>query len=382
MSWNLASRAVTGLIALLCVVTVAGIVVLWPTGESSSELAENLKLDSFKAVVVAVAKVPCDFGVDRGAGCIVATAKLDSGKGRKIELNFAGATTDPKLTIGDDIRVSPVGQGQYSFVDFERKRPVALLALIFGLIVIVFGRLRGLLALVGLGTSLAIVLLFIVPAILDGREPVAVALIGSFAVMLVTLGLTHGVGLTSRAAALGTAASLLITAALAVIFIGAGNITGYSSDEATILQSTGGNLSLSGLVLAGIIIAALGVLDDLTVSQASAVLALRKADPRQDFKQLYSGALAIGRDHVAATVNTLVLAYVGASLPILLIFVVGGTSASDALNSEAVAVQIIGTLVGSIGLVAAVPITTAIAAGLASRLPLDQEINVGHSHAH
>lgn len=378
MSWKNTSRAVNGLVAALCVVTVVGLVMLWPTGESTSELASNLSLDSSGATVIAIERTPCEF--DGADNCASATAQLDSG--REIELSFGGSASDPKLAVGDEIRVSPAGPGQYTFVDFERKKPVALLALIFASIVIVFGRLRGFLALIGLAASLAIVLAFIVPAILDGREPFVVAIIGSFAVMLVTLGMTHGIGLTSRAAALGTGSSLLITAGLALLFTNAGNITGFSSEEATILQSTGGDLSLSGLVLAGIIIAALGVLDDLTVSQASAVMAIRKANPTQGFKQLYDGALSVGRDHVAATVNTLVLAYVGASLPVLLIFSVGGTSPLDALNSEAVAEQIIGTLVGSIGLVAAVPITTAIAAGLASRLPRDQEVDIGHVHAH
>lgn len=342
------------------------------------------------ASVVASERVSCGGpGVDVGGStdgtapvCLEVTAKLASAPGKRIDLQMGGASSDPRLAVGDEIRVSAAGAGTYSFVDYERKRPITLLAILFTLIVIAFGRWRGFLALIGLVASLMIVLRFIIPAILDGGEPVAVAIIGAFAVMLVTLGLTHGIGLTSRAAALGTAVSLLLTAALAVVFIEAGNITGFSSDEATILNATGGNLSLSGLVLAGIIIAALGVLDDLTVSQASAVLALRQANPNQGFGQLYRGALGIGRDHVAATVNTLVLAYVGASLPVLLIFTVGGTSAGDALNSEAVASQIIGTLVGSIGLIAAVPITTAIAAMLASRLPADAVVATHQGHVH
>lgn len=376
------------LVGALCAFTIVGLFVLWPTGKSDSELAGNLKLHTVTATIVSATRGSC---AAEGAGsidgskdlaCVSLTAKLNNPAARTIELQLGGASSDPKLAVGDKIRVASAGGGTFSFVDYERRQPLVLLALLFSLIVIVFGRWRGLFALIGLAASLLIVLKFIVPAILDGEEPVAVAIVGSFAVMLVTLGLTHGTGLTSRAAALGTAASLLITVALAVIFTNMGSITGFSSEEATILQATGGNLSLSGLVLAGITIAALGVLDDLTVSQASAVLALRQADPSQSFMQLYNGALAIGRDHVAATVNTLVLAYVGASLPVLLIFTVGGTSAGDALNSEAVAEQIIGTLVGSIGLITAVPITTAIAALLASKLPADVKLNVHLAHAH
>ena len=135
------------------------------------------------------------------------------------------------------------------------------------------------------------------------------------------------------------------------------------------MQANAGAVSLEGLVLAGIVIGALGVLDDVTVSQASAVMALQRANPAQGFGQLYRGGLTVGRDHVAATVNTLVLAYVGASLPILLIFAVGETPFADAVNREAVAEQIVATLVGSIGLIAAVPVTTALAALLAARQP-------------
>ncbi|MGB0872927.1 MAG: YibE/F family protein [Solirubrobacterales bacterium] len=380
MSWQNTSRAVNVLVALLCVVTVVGMVLLWPSGESESKLEGSLRLDTTVASVVAVEKAPCVF--EGASGCIVARATLDAGPDREVELRLGGAANDPTLSVGDKIRVSASGGGDYAFVDFERRQPIFLLALIFAAIVIAFGRLRGLRALVGLAASLSIVLFFIVPAILDGREPFAVAIVGSFAVMIVTLGLTHGIGLTSRAAALGTASSLLITAILAWIFTSAGNITGFSSDEATILQSASADLSIGGLVLAGIIIAALGVLDDLTVSQASAVMAIRNADPMQGFKRLYDGAINVGRDHVAATVNTLVLAYVGASLPVLLIFSVGGVGPIDALNSEAVAEQIVGTLVGSIGLIAAVPITTAIAAALASRLPGDIQVEAGPTHSH
>lgn len=387
MDFTTASRTVTILVGALCAMTVIGLVALWPSGDSKSELAGNLSLRSVSASVVATERASCAAPGSIGEeapdapSCLLVEAELDQGSDR-ISIQLSGSSSEPKLAVGDQIRVADTGDGNYSFVDFERKKPLALLAIFFALIVILFGRWRGFLALIGLAASLLIVLAFIVPAILEGKAPIAVALIGSLAVMLVTLGLTHGTGLTSRAAALGTAASLMLTAALALIFISAGNITGFSSDEATILQASGGDLSLSGLVLAGIIIAALGVLDDLTVSQSSAVLALRKADPTQSFKQLYSGAIGIGRDHVAATVNTLVLAYVGASLPVLLIFSVGGTGIGDALNSEAVAEQIIGTLVGSIGLIAAVPTTTAIAALLASKLPEDAEIDVhaGHSH--
>ena len=222
---------------------------------------------------------------------------------------------------------------------------------------------------------------FIVPAILEGASPLAVALVGSMAVMFATMGLAHGIGPKSVAASLGTSAALFLTAGLALVSIELANISGFSSEEATLLQGVAGQLSLEGLVLAGIVIAALGVLDDLTVSQASAVMALRRANPAHGARELYRGTVAIGRDHVAATVNTLVLAYVGASLPILLIFANQGTSFGEAVNRESIATEVVGGLVGSIGLIAAVPLTTVLAGLLAARLPsavLERE----HAHVH
>jgi uncharacterized membrane protein len=203
------------------------------------------------------------------------------------------------------------------------------------------------------------------------------------AVMLITISLAHGVGPKSLAAILGTTFSLLLVGLLAVIFTELTNLTGFSSEEATLLAVGGSDISISGLLIAGIIIGALGVLDDVTISQASTVMALRAADPSQSFGRLYSRAIEVGRDHVSATVNTLVLAYVGSSLPVLLIFGSGQLGLVDAANLEIVAKEIVATLVGSIGLIAAVPITTALAVLLADRLSqeeLQSAAESGHHH--
>jgi uncharacterized membrane protein len=197
----------------------------------------------------------------------------------------------------------------------------------------------------------------------------------------VTLVVTHGFGPKMLAATLGTSAALLLTLGLASLFIGAAHLTGLSSDEAIFLRASVGEISISGLLLAGMVIGALGVLDDLTVTQASTVLALRRANPGLGFRRLFESAVAVGHDHIAATVNTLVLAYAGAALPVLLIFSLGDTSFGDAVNSEVVATEIVATLVGSIGLIAAVPLTTALAALLAVRL-MPGGIADDHAHAH
>jgi uncharacterized membrane protein len=227
------------------------------------------------------------------------------------------------------------------------------------------------------------VLGFIAPAILDGESPLAVAVVGAMAVMLVTISLAHGLGAKSLAAIVGTAASLLLVAGLASVFTELTHLTGLSSEEATLLQFQGFKVDFQGLLLAGIVIGALGVLDDVTVSQASTVMALRAANPNLGFGELYRRALVVGRDHVSATVNTLVLAYVGSSLPILLIFSSGDLGLVDAINVELVAKEVVATLVGSIGLIAAVPLTTAMASLLAGGLPADS-LRAGEAtvHAH
>jgi uncharacterized membrane protein len=200
--------------------------------------------------------------------------------------------------------------------------------------------------------------------------------------MLVTMALSHGLGPKTVAAALGTAASLFLTAALASLFTELAYITGFGSENAVVVSAAAGGISIRGLLLAGVVIAALGVLDDVTVSQSSTVMALQRANPTQGFGELFSGALAVGRDHIAATVNTLVLAYAGASLPVLVIFSLVDVSFSDAVNNEAVASEIVATLVGSIGLIAAVPATTALAALLATRMPPAALAHADHGPAH
>jgi uncharacterized membrane protein len=385
-------RALTAVAVILAAGTAVGLAILWP-GDTETRIQGSLAVDTQEAEVSEVIETTCPgLGNQR---CQLVTAKLTSGRGagKRIQLQLSAlGGFDPDLDPGDDIRVTkapepPEGQPAiagpgYSFYDFQRGTPMLVLALAFVAIVLLFARLRGALSLLGLGFSLALVLLFVVPAILDGKSPLAVAIVGSLAVALITIPLAHGGGPKTIAAVLGTAASLLLTALLALIFTKAAHLTGFSSEEATFLQLAGANLSLEGLLLAGMVIAALGVLDDVTVSQASTVLALRSANPSLRFRQLFSVAQRVGRDHVSATVNTLVLAYVGASLPILLIFSSSDLGIGEALSTEIVAKEVVATLVGSIGLIAAVPLTTALAAALALAEEPEALAEPDHGHAH
>jgi uncharacterized membrane protein len=372
-------RLAKSALAAIAVATAVAVILLWP-GERPEVLGEGITAPTERAEVTSVTEGPCP--APQPGTCTTAEARLETGsdEGETVTLPIASGGLAPELEVGAEIRVSeavapPTQPGSettpapsepvYNFVDFERRMPMLWLAIAFALLVIVFGRLRGALSLLGLAASLAVVVLFIVPAILDGESPLAVALAGSMGVMLLTITLAHGLATKSIAAMLGTTVSLLAVALLAEVFTDLTHLTGLASEESALLQLGGVGIDFRGLLVAGMLIGALGVLDDVTVSQASTVLALRAANPTLRLGELYRRAIEVGRDHVSATVNTLVLAYVGSSLPVLLIFGSGGLGFIDAVNVELVAQQIVGTLVGSIGLIAAVPITTAIASALA-----------------
>ena len=386
------TRLFTGVAAVLAVATIVGLIVLWP-GDVESGVAEGILVDSERGTVERVEETVCPGLI--GQNCRQVYVRLESGpeSGRLVRLQLGGAgSLDPDVDPGDKLRVTktpepPSGTEQlggsgYGLVDFERRGPMLWLALIFVAAVLLLGRWRGALSLVGLALSLALVLVFVVPSILDGNSPLGVAVTGALAIAFVTIPLAHGLGAKSMAALLGTAASLLLTAVLAVVFTELTHLTGLSSEEAIFLQLGQADLSLEGLLLAGIVIGALGVLDDVTISQASTVLALRRANPALGFGELFRRALQVGRDHVSATVNTLVLAYVGASLPALLLFSAADLGVAEVVNFEIVAKEIVATLVGSIGLVAAVPITTALAALLALREDPERLAAAEPAHAH
>jgi uncharacterized membrane protein len=379
--------------AFLVAATVIGMIALWPDGPEREQPPGLVRPQTVRAEVEAIRFVACAVPGQRECRRVSARILEGNANGDLARLTVLEPPDRLKLAAGDTIRVAenrlpPEAQrggvqiDRYAFADFERRSPLLFLTLAFSLLVIVAGGWKGLRAVIGLAMSLAVVVQFIVPAILDGQSPSGVALVGALAIMLATLVVTHGSSPKMLAAALGTAAALILTLALGSLLISVAHITGLASEEAIYLRASVGDISVRGLLLAGIVIGALGVLDDLTVSQASTVMALRQANPALRFRELFLRAIAVGKDHVAATVNTLVLAYAGASLPVLLIFSLGNTGFGDAVNSEAVAAEIIATLVGSVGLIAAVPLTTALAALLATRIPSQQLQNVGHAHTH
>jgi uncharacterized membrane protein len=359
-------RILLALIALLAVGVVAGAAILWPDGPS---LVGNRDQDPTRVVgatLTRITTVPCrqeEQALKNSTCAEVEARRADNGQ----VVRFAASDlTGDTYRTGQRVNLAVLEQpGQppfYSIRDIARGRPMLLLAALFVGAVVAFGRWQGVRSLVGLVVSFLVIVGFIVPSILSGHSPVSAGLVGALAITIVSLHLAHGLGRKTTAAVVGTALALGLTALLSTAFVAAATLTGIASDEARSLNFDLGGISLRGLLLAGIVIGGLGVLDDVTTSQASLVFELHRANPAARLAELVRGALAVGRDHVAATVNTLFLAYAGASLPLLVLFVTADEPVGTLVTTEVVAVEVVRTLCGSVGLIAAVPLTTLLAA--------------------
>jgi uncharacterized membrane protein len=349
-------------VAPFAVLTVGGLVVLWPTGKSPSLGGSDVQ--HYKATVAEVEDRTCGPDVPENFVCSSVTVVVDSGPdtGEEVSFDTAEAPGTRRLRSSDKILLTRSGDAEgestYFFADYQRSVPLIWLGVMFALLVVVLSRWRGLAALVGLAFSLLLLVKFILPGILQGQSPVMVSIIGSAAIMFVTLYLAHGLNVRTTSAVIGTLLSLSLTGLLAAFFVAASRFTGLGSEEATFLQISAQQVNLEGLILGGVIIGSLGVLDDVTVTQASAVWEIHRANPLYGPRALYASALRIGRDHIASTVNTLVLAYAGASLPLLILFALSSRPLGQLVATEIVAEEVVRTLVGSIGLIASVPITT------------------------
>ena len=269
--------------------------------------------------------------------------------------------------IGDEVVVArfPGPAGGTAFISEPWRLPMlGIAAAVFAAVVLVVGGLRGARSLVALAFTLVVVVKLVVPLLLRGVDPVLLAIGGGALVTAVTLLLTEGWGRLTASALLGTMAALGLTAGLAALFTALADFTALQGSEeiAFLIPLVGDRIDLQGILLAATVFGALGVLDDVTVTQAAAVEQLHRADPAAGRRGVTARAMRVGRSHIAATVNTLVLAYLGAGLPLLLLFALGAQAPLTVLNSEIVAVEVIRALIGSIGIVAAVPFTTLVAA--------------------
>ena len=341
--------------------------VLWPSVDIGSGLGDlGFGSEFYDAEVLDVGTAPCA-GTEPSdeIRCEDITLRLLQGpdEGGTTSLNFASDnTTTPRFEIRDRIIVSRQADAEpgfeYAFADRNRKPVMLSLAAVFAIAVVVLGRLRGLAALAGLVVSFVVLLRFVIPSIVAGDSPLVVAVVGSAAIAFLAIYLAHGFSALTTVALLGTLGALAVTVAAAQLFVSLADFSGFGSEEAIFLNVAQGAINLNGLLLGGIVIGALGAIDDMTVTQASIVSELREADPGMARGPLFAAAMRVGRDHVASTVNTLALAYAGASMPLLILFVLAQQSLGTVANGETVATEILRTLVGSLGLVVAVPLTT------------------------
>ena len=370
---------VLGLVVVPALVaTLVGLVWLWPREAAGPAPAFGERADLVDGVVTGTRRVSCDELAGEAAddhpppeGVMpcrteVVTVRLTSGpdRGRPTAFELVEGPGQPRLDAGDRIvlgRSADADGTSYFFSDFQRRTPMVWLAALFALVIVGIGRLKGLTALLGVAATFVLLVEFVLPAILAGSSPLAVSVVGASASMFVILYLAHGVSAMTTTALLGTLASLAITGVLAAVFVDAAELLNIGADETAFLQLGEAQLNLQGLLLGGIIIGSLGVLNDVTVTQASAVWQLAAAEPDAGFADLYRRAMTVGRDHIASTVDTLVLAYAGASLPLLLLFTLVSRPFADVVTGSLVAEEVVRAMVGGIGLAASVPITTALA---------------------
>lgn len=336
------------------------------TEDKSQKIEERLE-----AVVTKVSgeKILNDGGVKRTYQNIVLIVTTESHKGKVItvENGKIPIINSVAYRVGDKVSVSVTkdseGKDTYFITDYIRRDSLYWLFALFIILTLIIGGLRGAYSLLGMFISFIIILFFILPQILSGKDPILIAIISSLWIIPITFYLSHGINKKTSSAVLGTLIALILTGILAKFFIDIAHLSGFSSEDATFLEvAKKGAVQMKGLLLAGIIIGALGVLDDITISQAAMIFQLKDTSPKLGVWSLFVKAMDIGRDHIASMVNTLVLVYTGAALPLLLLFLNNPRPFGELINYELIAEEIVRTLVVSIGLITAVPIVTLIAA--------------------
>lgn len=297
----------------------------------------------------------------------------------EVEHGLLGLTSQSRIFhTGDRVLVEHTrtvdGEDLFAVTDYIRSGPLLWLTVLFIAATLLLSGWQGVRSLVGMGVSLAVIAGFIVPQILVGHDPVTVAILGSIVMMGVSLYLVYGWQRKTHVAVAGLFLSVILTGLLATWFVGWARLSGYGAEEAGFLQVAGAQLDLQGLLLAGILIGTLGALDDVAINQSSAIFELSRANPTLGWRALFHHGMVIGRDHIAAMVNTLLLAYAGVALPLLLLLSVHTEPLGTTLNREVIAEEIVRTLVGSMGLLAGVPLTTLIATLVAGHRASGQDL--------
>lgn len=350
----------------LFVATLVGMFFLWPRGETPVG-QEHIYAEGVSEATGVVTFV----GETDDYGQTPVRMETD---GVEVDVHVPFEYIDNGLDVGDRIitMFSPdiMATGSpYIFVDFERSIPMSALVVFYIIAVAIVARGKGLAAIAGLGASLAIVGFFMLPALLVGKPALVVVLVGAAAMMFASIYLAHGISIRTTTAILGTFGGLIVTGVVAYFAIGANNLTGVLTEEAITLYSKVTGLQMDQILLCGMILAGLGALNDVTITQVSTVWELHGLNPQATRLQLFRRGMVVGRDHIASTVYTLAFAYIGTALPLMLSAAMIDRGFLDTMAVAQVSEEIVRTLVASIGLVLAIPATTAIAATLAPVAP-------------
>jgi len=346
--------------------TVFGAIALWPSGDP---VVGTVPITGGTSHFVRAEVTGFPKG-GIGDGITGVTARLEQG-GKAILVQVPPEQLAARMANGSRIKVMYIPEAAaygspYVFVDYVRTIPIAVLAIFYAVLVVAVARWRGLAAMVGLGVALAGIVVFTLPALLAGSNALAVGLVTASGVMFVVLYLAHGFSARTTTALLGTFGGLALTALIGGVAVGAAHLNGISSDDNQLLAQAAGQIDPRGLLTCGIILAGLGVLNDVTITQASAVWELRQAAPGMAPRRLYHTAMRIGRDHIASTIYTIVFAYAGAALPVLLLIELYGQPLANVLTTSNIAEELVRTMASAIGLVLAVPLTTALAVAVAT----------------
>lgn len=367
------ARTITSIaLAVVAVVTLAGLVWLWPTERASLPEGSTLTAEGIDVVAGRVVALEACEGVDPDAGvqhaCAMADVELSEGPdaGATVPVELVGVSARSGIATGDRLQVAaiPGGEGAvvYSLVTVDRMPVIFVFGALFVAVVLAVAGWKGLRGLLGLVISGWLLFAFIIPALAAGEAAVPVALVGSTAIMFVVLYVAHGVSMRTSSAFVGTLLSLIATTALGAVGVWAARLSGISTDETLMLANLLGELDFPDILTCSLVIAGLGVLNDVTITQASAVWELRAAGPHLTRRELFASGMRIGRDHIASTIYTIVFAYAGAALSLLLVLSLYDQPLHLLLSTEQFAEEIIRTLGSGIGLVLSVPLTTGVAA--------------------
>ncbi len=344
-----------------------------PAHAQEADLSEAFPPDQYaRAKVLNVERTMRDFG-DVQYPWQVTVVRLLSGEeqGKEVAIEHGGllAQDGPQaVRVGDTVvvaKTSALGEETYTITDHYRLPFLGMIVLVFFALVAVLGRRHGVASLLGLALSVVVIAKGIIPYVAGGGSPLLACIAGALVIVLVSLYLAHGFNRRTTIALVGTLATLALAVAGAYLSVTFARLFGIGTEEVVSLQlGPLAGVDFRGLLLGGIILGALGVLDDITTAQAAVVDELHEANPKLGAKELYRRAYSVGREHIASLVNTLFLAYAGVSLPLFLIFYINSANYPlwTMLNSELIADEVVRTLVGSAALVLAVPITTWLAA--------------------